>query len=244
MLVKHGLDKKILTFNADNASNNDTQMAKLEELPNSFDSVNRVRCFNHTMQLSARALLRPLNNTKSTNEGIELDDVDMAGFNNLGDDDEDENGAVLDDCVDENEDDEDLLDGLDDEAKEDLIDSTKEAADALQKVSLFFKMQITAADYLNQLRSLAFAIVHSTTKALPAWHEACKTHDLSSRLVPRDVKTRWNSTYDMISIALQYWLVLDEITANKALKMRKYELDNDDWAILKDVARVLKVSQL
>jgi hypothetical protein len=46
----------------------------------------------------------------------------------------------------------------------------------------------------------------------------------------------------MITVALQYQAVLDDITANKALKLRKYKLDNNDWAILKDLARVLKVS--
>lgn len=48
----------------------------------------------------------------------------------------------------------------------------------------------------------------------------------------------------MISVALQYRAVLDDITANKALKLRKHELDDDDWAILKDLARVLKVRYL
>jgi hypothetical protein len=94
------------------------------------------------------------------------------------------------------------------------------------------------------LHSLAFAIVHSTTKVLPAWREACKVHNMSARLIPRDVKTRWNSTFDMISVALQYRAVLDDITANKALKLRKHELDDGDWAILKDLARVLKVTNV
>jgi hypothetical protein len=46
----------------------------------------------------------------------------------------------------------------------------------------------------------------------------------------------------MISVSLQYRAVVDDITANKALKLRKYELDDDDWAIQKDLARVLKAS--
>jgi hypothetical protein len=65
---------------------------------------------------------------------------------------------------------------------------------------------------------------------------------MSARLIPQDVKTRWNSTFN--SVALQYRAVLDDITANKVLKLRKYELDDDDWAILKDLARVLKVMTL
>ncbi|KAF8877777.1 hypothetical protein BD779DRAFT_1415663, partial [Infundibulicybe gibba] len=52
MLVEHGLEQKILAFNGDNATSNDTQTDKLDQLPNSFNRINRVRCFNHTMQLS------------------------------------------------------------------------------------------------------------------------------------------------------------------------------------------------
>jgi hypothetical protein len=61
MLEQFGLTEKIHTVNADNAMANDKQMTKLAALPNSFEEENRVRCFNHTMQLSAKALLAPLN---------------------------------------------------------------------------------------------------------------------------------------------------------------------------------------
>ncbi|KAI0282628.1 hypothetical protein BC826DRAFT_872440, partial [Russula brevipes] len=51
MLVAHGIESKVLAFNADNATSNDKQTVHLDQLPNSFEAVNRVRCFNHTMQL-------------------------------------------------------------------------------------------------------------------------------------------------------------------------------------------------
>lgn len=38
---------------------NDKQTDYLDKLPNSFELVNRVRCFNHTMQLLAKALMKP-----------------------------------------------------------------------------------------------------------------------------------------------------------------------------------------
>ncbi len=56
-----GLMKKILAVNADNASSNDTQTTKLDQLDNTFDKANRVRCFNHMLQLSAKALMKPFN---------------------------------------------------------------------------------------------------------------------------------------------------------------------------------------
>jgi hypothetical protein len=55
------------------------------------------------------------------------------------------------------------------------------------------------------------------------------------------VKTRWNSTFDMLKVALEFRKAIDDITANKALKLRKYELDDEEWDILKDLLRVLKV---
>src|SRR5882762_4803609 len=61
MLEWFGLTEKIHALNADNATSNDKQTTKLDALPNSFEEENRVRCFNHTMQLSAKSLLAPLN---------------------------------------------------------------------------------------------------------------------------------------------------------------------------------------
>jgi hypothetical protein len=60
-------------------------------------------------------------------------------------------------------------------------------------------------------------------------------------LIPRDVVTRWNSTYDMLRFVLTYRTAIDKITADKALKLRKYELDNDDWGIVEDLVCVLEV---
>jgi len=48
----------------------------------------------------------------------------------------------------------------------------------------------------------------------------------------------------MLVMALKYRSAIDNITANKALKLRKYELDDDDWKILLDLIRVLKVCHL
>ncbi|KAJ7159187.1 hypothetical protein C8R43DRAFT_834604, partial [Mycena crocata] len=49
----------ILSFTADNAACNDTQTVHLAKLNSKFDPVYRVRCFNHTLNLSAKAILKP-----------------------------------------------------------------------------------------------------------------------------------------------------------------------------------------
>lgn len=46
----------------------------------------------------------------------------------------------------------------------------------------------------------------------------------------------------MIKVALEYREAVDDITANKSLKLRKYELDDEGWDILRDLLRVLKVN--
>ena len=45
----------------------------------------------------------------------------------------------------------------------------------------------------------------------------------------------------MLEMAILYRSVIDDITANKALKLRKFELDDEDWQIVSDLICVLKV---
>jgi hypothetical protein len=64
---------------------------------------------------------------------------------------------------------------------------------------------------------------------------------LASRMMPRDVTTRWNSTYEMLSFAYLYRNAYNEITANREMDMRKFELSKKEWKIVNDLAEVLKV---
>jgi hypothetical protein len=82
---------QILAMSADNATSNDTQVEALAGLPNSFVPEHRVRCFNHTLQLSAKALLRPFNaGLDNTTKGGDNDDIDDLVALSLDDDDDDE----------------------------------------------------------------------------------------------------------------------------------------------------------
>ena len=133
MLVRHGLQHKILSFTADNASNNVTQSEKLGSLPNSFDSVNQIRCFNHTMQLSAKALLKPFGTNRRGDDNEEADDVGGSGGAELPSDDEADDGES--DGEADNENGLDPFEGLDEDMQEELMLNTEEVTEALQKVS-------------------------------------------------------------------------------------------------------------
>jgi hypothetical protein len=45
----------------------------------------------------------------------------------------------------------------------------------------------------------------------------------------------------MIRFVIAYRPAIDKITADKTLKLRKYELDNNDWVIIEDLVSALEV---
>ena len=241
MLVRFGIKDKILSFNADNALPNDKQTSKLADLPNSFEAVNRVRCFNHTMQLSARTLLAPFNAALGQaldvleEDGDEMDEDDEM----VSDGDSDDHGNGKSDNDDEDEE-------VDEDGQnEEECDDPDDSIDELQTMSEEDRTRIleetcVVRTTVTKIRKLAFAIINSTTVALPAWHCLCKLHKLVSKLMPRDVVTWWNSTYDLLQFSLKYREAIDAITADKTLKFRKYELYDEDWAIVRDLTAVLQ----
>ena len=58
-------------------------------------------------------------------------------------------------------------------------------------------------------------------------------------MMPRDVATRWNSTYNMLVFALEYREAIDKISGDR--DMRKYELSEGDWDLVKQLCDVLGV---
>jgi hypothetical protein len=60
-------------------------------------------------------------------------------------------------------------------------------------------------------------------------------------MMPRDVATHWNYTFEMLSFAYTYRDAYNELTSNQDMKMRKYEIEDLEWEIVKQLADVLKV---
>ncbi|RDX42156.1 hypothetical protein OH76DRAFT_1298982, partial [Lentinus brumalis] len=68
-----------------------------------------------------------------------------------------------------------------------------------------FEVELVAVKVvLAKIRKVAFKIINSVTILLPAWREICLDLNLNEKLIPRDVKTHWNSTFDMALVTIQY----------------------------------------
>jgi hypothetical protein len=59
--------------------------------------------------------------------------------------------------------------------------------------------------------------------------------------MPRDITTRWNSTYDMLEFALAYQVALDGISGDREMKLRRFEMDKEEWEVAHQLCLVLKV---
>ena len=67
------------------------QTVELQNKNNSFDVSNHVHCFNHMIQLSCKALLKPFTSSTSLSA---TDNDNMADLEGIKDDDEDESEAL------------------------------------------------------------------------------------------------------------------------------------------------------
>jgi hypothetical protein len=171
-----------------------------------------------------------------TLEEVDDEDEEEDDDNNEGSR-EEEDSEAEDDEVDE------AFDGLTEEEHEQLLDNTATVCTTLNKVHFVLVSWITLLLTVSimKIHKLSFAIVHSTTITLPAWHAACITHGQYVHLIPHHVKTRWNSTYNMLIVTFDYHLIIDNMTGNKTLNLCQYELDDGDWEVIKNLLRVLKI---
>ena len=59
--------------------------------------------------------------------------------------------------------------------------------------------------------------------------------------MPQDVRTRWNSTYQMLEFALKYRQAIDKVTGDRKYRLRKLEVAEKKWVIVAQLHDILKV---
>ena len=64
---------------------------------------------------------------------------------------------------------------------------------------------------------------------------------MSVSMLPRDVSTRWNSTFDMLDAAIEKRAAVDKITGDKENQLRDYELLEAKWKLLEELREVFSV---
>lgn len=212
---------------------------------------NLTRCFNHVLSLVAKTAIRVFDVPEAdkanvldnaTAELLELAkniDVEELEAQAAGSDSDGEGGQAdsTDGWVDERLE-------LSDVECEELDESVLPVRLLLVKVSstCVSDVDIQRLTMKLQLRKLSYAIINSTTLLLPKWFSTLEDLKLDERTMPRDVSTRWNSTYDMLKFAIDYRKAIDRLTGDKNLGLRQYELDDDEWEIAKQLSSLLMVS--
>src|SRR5260370_36672867 len=78
-----------------------------------------------------------------------------------------------------------------------------------------------------QMRKIAYKIINSSTKLLPEWKRVLKELSLAEKLIVRDVTTRWNSTYDMLNMNIEYQPEVDKMTEARENELAMYELGEE-----------------
>ncbi|KAE9397324.1 hypothetical protein BT96DRAFT_823480, partial [Gymnopus androsaceus JB14] len=68
--------------------------------------------------------------------------------------------------------------------------------------------------------------------------------NLCPKRLPRDVRTRWNLTFDMINIALKYKTALTSFISDPDNGLTRFALSSTEWAILENVRDVLQDATL
>jgi hypothetical protein len=93
----------------------------------------------------------------------------------------------------------------------------------------------------RKLCKLACKLKNSPTILLPMWYKTLTAHWLPPHMMPHDVSTCWNSTFDMLEFAIKYHTAIDTMTRACNFGLHQYELAPAEWKITSELWHVLKV---
>ena len=87
-----------------------------------------------------------------------------------------------------------------------------------------------------------YAVKNSSMIILPQWYCILESLSLEAWVIPRDVCTRWNATYDMLDFAYQYRVAINKITDIRDMKLHAYKIEAHEWETVWQLRDLLKVS--
>jgi len=62
---------------------------------------------------------------------------------------------------------------------------------------------------------------------------------LKPHMMPHDVSTHWNSTYDMLEFPAEYCAALNTMTADHDMNLRQFELSKKEWGMATELCEAL-----
>ena len=79
-------------------------------------------------------------------------------------------------------------------------------------------------------------------KLIPEWKQIIAELNLAPKMIPQDVSMCWNSTFDMLDMALEYQKGVIAMTERQQNGLHNLELSDNEWDILGKLCDVLKVT--
>ncbi|TFY73141.1 hypothetical protein EWM64_g10871, partial [Hericium alpestre] len=235
ILEDFDISDKILSVTCDNASANDAMIHKLEMLlPDFPGETNHTRCFAHIVNLVTKSLLKQFD-AKSKHGAPDSEAELMPELEEIEDElEEEEAQARIEDAIESGEVDPKNGEGLVDEVAEISADEQKELAKNMRLVRLV----------LGKLRKITFKTLHSTTILLPAWKSTLKDLGIKEHIIPCDISTRWNSTYDMLHFVLEHKRAVRAFVGDTKLGLDAFELTAQEWSIAQQLHDVLHYTHI
>jgi hypothetical protein len=105
--------------------------------------------------------------------------------------------------------------------------------------------ELFAPHVFDKTRRIAFKVINSPTLLLPQWHALLEREapvEYHGRSLPRDVSTRWNSTFDHLVAFVELQDYVDNFTGIREHGLRQFELTREEWDGVKQLVKVLQVS--
>ena len=63
---------------------------------------------------------------------------------------------------------------------------------------------------------------------------------LKVQMMPCDVSTCWNSTFNMLNFTIDYHIAINMVISNRDLNLHKYKLADEEWATAENLCDTLK----